>query len=117
MKQPAYILDEPRRTIVLDAMKQVCQYRGWLLYAAHVRSTHVHIVLECDTAPEKAMNDFKAYASRALNTYELVDGTRKRWTRHGSTRGLWRDQDVRDVIRYVVDEQGQPMAVFCGQIP
>jgi hypothetical protein len=58
------------------------------------------------------MNDFKSYASRSLNRL-LHDGAdRKRWARHGSTRWLWKDQDVREAIRYVVEEQGEPMAVF-----
>jgi hypothetical protein len=57
------------------------------------------------------MRDFKAYASRALNR---IEGPRRRWARHGSTRWLWRDQDVRRAIRYIVEEQGEPMAVFVG---
>jgi hypothetical protein len=32
--------------------------------------------------------------------------------RHGSTRRLWRERDVEAAIRYVIDEQGEPMAVF-----
>jgi hypothetical protein len=30
---------------------------------------------------------------------------------------LWKDQNVRDAIRNVVDEQGVPMAVFVGEVP
>lgn len=63
------------------------------------------------------MNDFKAYASRALNRVEGVEGDRRRWARHGSTRWLWKDQDVREAIRYVVEEQGERMAVFVGDVP
>jgi hypothetical protein len=32
--------------------------------------------------------------------------------RHVSTRWLWKDQDVQEAIRYVVEEQGDPMTVF-----
>ena len=63
------------------------------------------------------MNDFKAYTSRALNRLDGDGPGRKRWARHGSTRWLWNDQDVREAIRYVVEEQGEPMAVFLGQVP
>jgi hypothetical protein len=28
------------------------------------------------------------------------------------SRWLWKDQDVREAIRYVIEEQGEPMAVF-----
>ena len=41
----------------------------------------------------------------------------KRWARHGSRRWLGKDQDVLEAIRYVVEEQGEPMAVFlAGQL-
>ena len=63
------------------------------------------------------MNDFKAYASRALNRVEAWEQRRKRWARHGSTRWLWKDQDVRDAVRYVVEGQGEAMAVFLGEVP
>jgi len=41
------------------------------------------------------------------------DGDRvNRWTRHGSTRYLWKEAEVEATIQYVVNEQGLPMAVF-----
>ena len=112
MNQPPYVLDGESRVVVWQALEQVCQHRGWNLLAAHVRSNHVHIVVEAEVVPEKAMNDFKAYASRALNQLGRDESGRRRWARHGSTRWLWKDQDVREAIHYVVDEQGEPMAVF-----
>jgi len=43
----------------------------------------------------------------------LLDGDRvNRWTRHGSTRYLWKEAEVEATIQYVVNEQGLPMAVF-----
>jgi len=71
--------------------------------AAHVRANHVHVIVEADVRPEKVMIDFKAYASRALNRLGREGLDRRRWARHGSTRWLWKDQDVRDAIRYVVE--------------
>ena len=65
--QPPHDLDGDSRAVVLQALEQVRRHRGWNLLAAHVPSNHVHIVVEADVPPEKAMNDFKAYASRALN--------------------------------------------------
>jgi hypothetical protein len=72
----------------------------------------VHIVVEADAHPERIMNDLKSYASRCLNQLGLEEPRRKRWARHGSTRWLWKPQSVSAAIRYVVDEQGEPMAVF-----
>lgn len=58
------------------------------------------------------MNDLKAYAIRSLNRRGRDGLDRRRWAGHGSTRWLWRDQDARDGIRYVVEKQGETMAVF-----
>jgi len=117
MNQPPYKLESESRWAVLRALRDVCSHRGWNLLAAHVRSTHAHVVVEAEALPEKVMNDFKAYASRALNRLERDEPDRRRWARHGSTRWLWTDQDVRDAIRYVIDEQGEPMAVYSGELP
>src|SRR5262249_40856381 len=65
-------------------------------------STHVHVVLQAELPPERVMNILKSYASRALNHLGLDGTDRKRWTRHGSTRYLWRDDDVIHAIEYVV---------------
>ncbi len=112
MSQLAYSLDAVRRNTVLEAIQQVCAHRGWCLLAAHVRSTHVHTVVEAEAPPERIMNDFKAHASRWLNRLNLDDRARKRWTRHGSTRWLWKPAHVSAAIDYVVAGQGEAMAVF-----
>ena len=111
MDQAPYCLDRDRRAAVLDALREVCLQRGWSLWAAHVRTNHVHVVVEADVRPEKVMNAFKSYASRGLNRLEIDGPDRKRWARHGSTRWLWKDEDVQEAIRYVVSGQGEPMEV------
>ena len=68
----------------------------------------MHVIVEAEVLPEKVMNDCKTYASRALNQLDRDEPGRRRWARHGSTRWLWKDQDVREAIRYVVDQQGVP---------
>lgn len=112
MDQPPYELDNPRREIALEAIGEVCAHRGWSLLAAHVRTNHIHCVVHAQSGPERLMNDFKAYASRKLNEVNFDDQNRKRWTRHGSTRYLWKPEEVEAAIRYVVYEQGEPMAAF-----
>ena len=69
--------------------REVCVHRGWSLLAAHVRSNHVHAVVEAEVPPERVMGDFKAYARRRLNSMSRDVPNRKRWARHGSTRWLW----------------------------
>jgi REP element-mobilizing transposase RayT len=116
MKQSAYLLDRDGRAAVLDALREVCAHRGWSLLAAHVRTNHVHTVVEAEAQPEKCMSDFKSYASRILNRLGGDGSDRRRWARHGSTRWLWKDRDVREAIRYVVEEQGEAMAVFVADV-
>lgn len=115
MRYGVYLLNGERRAVVMEALREVCLYRGWILLAAHVRSNHVHVVVEADVGPERVMNDFKAYASRRLNSLGRDEVGRKRWARHGSTRWLRKDLDVRRAIQYVVEEQGEPMAVFVAE--
>ncbi len=115
IKQVPYLLDRDSRATVLQALREICLCRAWTLFAAHVRTTHVHAV-EAPVRPEKVMNDFKSYASRGLNRLGRDGIDRKRWARHGSTRWLWQDQDVRDAIRYVVEQQGEPMGVFVADV-
>ena len=116
MLQLPYVLDSSSREAVLEALKEVCRHRGWTLLALHVRSSHVHVVVEAPIRPEKVLNDFKAYASRSLNFLGFDEPNRKRWAHHGSTRWLWKDQDVQYAIRYVVEGQGEPMAVFRAEV-
>jgi len=112
MDQPPYSMDRSRREAVLAAMVERCSDRRWSLRAAHVRTNHVHLVVDADVRPERIMNDLKSYASRCLNGLGLDEPGRKRWARHGSTRWLWKPQSVSPAIRYVVDQQGDPMVVF-----
>ena len=105
MKQAPYGLDRDSQVAVLEALREVCSHRGWSLLAAHVRTNHVHVVVEAEVQPEKVMNDFKSYASRGLNRLGGGGSDRRRWARHGSTRWWWKNQDVREAIRYVVAAQ------------
>jgi REP element-mobilizing transposase RayT len=112
MDQKPYLLDAVRRVAVLAVLREVCLFRNWGLLAAHVRTIHVHAIVEADVPPEKVMNDFKSYASRKFNRLGCDAPHRKRWARHGSTVWLFEDENIRQAIRYVVEEQGEPMAVF-----
>jgi REP element-mobilizing transposase RayT len=114
MTDPPYRLDDVRRSLVMKAMQSLSSRRGWLLVAAHVRTTHVHVVIEADCDPERVMCALKAQASHCLNESGLERAGLKRWTRQGSTRWLWNERDVATAVRYVVEGQGEAMAVFQG---
>jgi hypothetical protein len=109
MSRDPYLLDKLRSRLVLASIRGVCTFRGWSLLAAHVRMTHVHFVVGGVTLPNRAIADFKAYASRALNA---VEGNQKRWAREGSTRTLRNSRAIQAAVHYVTEEQGEPMAVY-----
>src|SRR5207247_959609 len=104
------------RDIVCKAIVDLTTERGWQLLAALVRSTHVHVVIGTqERDPGRTMSDLKARASRDLNQAGFDRAQRKRWTRHGSTRHLFRDEDVEGKIRYTLDEQGERMAWYAKE--
>ena len=45
---------------------ELCAQKGWWLAALHARTTHPHLVVDADVAPERILQACKAYASRAL---------------------------------------------------
>ena len=108
-KHPADTLGVEERAVVLEAIRQHAGYRGWVLHAAHVRSNHVHVVVDAAVRPEKVMTQFKGRASRALNRSERREGG---WARHGSTRYLWETGEVDAAVEYVAHQQGPAMAVY-----
>jgi REP element-mobilizing transposase RayT len=103
MDQLPYQLDKPRRQAVLEAIVNRCTQADWNLRAAHVRQNHVHIIVDSQQTPEFVMTQLKSAASRRLNRLGFDDRTRKRWSRHGSTRMLWDHESVRTAIRYVLN--------------
>lgn len=115
LRQPPYLLDEARRAVVLRTLLEVASNRGWHIWAAHVRSNHVHAVVTADATPERVMSDFKAYASRCIRKAFREDGDRDRWTQHGSTRWLNRPDELEACISYTLDQQGEPMAFHDGR--
>ena len=112
MKSKPYTLDEAARNVVLAAIRQHAEFRGWSLLAVHVRSNHVHVVVAGEATPERMMTEFKAYASRALNA---LDSVSHRWTRHGSTLWLKAEDSICRAVEYVVEEQGDLMSVWCAE--
>ena len=111
MSEPPYRLNPQARELTLHAVQEVCAHKGWSLYAAHVRGNHVHIVVAAKQPPEVMMSTFKSYATRALKGIEAPSRT-KRWSRHGSTRWLWKTEEVKEAVSYVLHGQGEPMACY-----
>ena len=109
-KGQPFLLDGPDRQTAANSIREVCRYRNWLLLALHIRTNHVHAVIDANTTVSAILHDFKSYATRALSQ---ADGrTIPRWSRHGSTRYLWTPEQVNAAIDYVINEQGHPMETY-----
>jgi REP element-mobilizing transposase RayT len=102
---PPMSLSPEQRRVVSETIAEVCAHRAWTPHAASVRTNHVHVVLSAECAPERVMNDLKAWSTRRLRDARLIPPQRRVWSRHGSTRYLWTGDDVAAACRYVAEEQ------------
>lgn len=109
LKHPPVILDIAQRAAVESAIREVCLFRKYDLYALQVRTNHVHCVVVSGDTPEKAMTTFKSDATRRLRTEGLVHPDTTVWSRHGSTLYLWSDNEVERALDYVVNGQGDDL--------
>lgn len=103
LKNPAITLNRSQRAVVEKAIREVCEYRSYVLHAVNVRTNHVHSVVSASCKPEHVMDSFKAYATRHLRKAGLLDQDDKLWARHGSTPYLWTDEQLQKAIEYVID--------------
>lgn len=51
----------------------------------------------------------KARATRIMRERGLVDAEATVWARHGSTRMVWKTDDLAEVVDYVLFRQGAPL--------
>jgi REP element-mobilizing transposase RayT len=114
MSEEAVRLGAAEREATLSEIQRTCVYREWTLHAAHIRTTHLHVIVTAPTPPEKVMGELKAYASRALN--DQFGHRMRRWARHASTVWLWDDARVRKAMDYVVLSQGKPMTLYVNPL-
>ena len=106
LKTGAILLTSGQKAIVEAAIREVCQYRNWVLHAVNARMNHVHSVVSARRAPEDVMNNFKSYATRRLREAGALAQDVRPWSRHGSTPYLWTEEQVARAVDYVVNGQG-----------
>ncbi|MFQ5463999.1 MAG: transposase [Phycisphaerae bacterium] len=102
-------LDNKRRDVVRRTIVEVCTHRGWHLHALNVRTNHLHVVVSAPCTPERVMNDLKSWATRRLREGGLLDDRQSPWTKHGSTRYLWKPVHLAAACRYVLEGQGRDL--------
>lgn len=109
LKHSPIRLDARMRSAVATAINQVCDFREYRLIALQVRTNHGHCVVSANAKPEFVMNSFKSYATRKLVSSGLIAAKTKVWSRHGSTRYLWTEEQIAAAAEYVVNGQSDEL--------
>ena len=115
MLHSAIVFDARQRPLIEQAIREVCRFRRYRLFAINIRTNHVHSVVSASCKPELVMNSFKSYATRALREFGVLPGGTKPWSRHGSTRYLWKEWQVEAAINYVNHGQGDALPTFLDE--
>src|SRR5437899_1237064 len=84
MTEEAVLLEMAHAEAVAEQLRETAAHRGWRLLALAVMANHIHVVVGApgDPDPEKLLGDFKAWATRRLNTG--WDRREHWWTQSGS---------------------------------
>ena len=106
-------LDAKQRQATESAIRETCAVRKWWLRAINVRTNHVHLVVSLGTAKaDRALNAFKAYATRKMREEACWFSERSPWADKGSKRRLWNERSVEKAIDYVMNGQGDDLPDF-----
>ena len=107
--EPVY-LNARQRTVIKQAIKDVCSKRNWFNYAINVRTNHAHIVVASHGRRSSVfLNAFKSNATRSMREAGLWPYKYSPWADKGSQRKLWNDRDLAYATNYVEHEQGEDL--------
>lgn len=98
--------------IIEEAIKEVCEFRRYKLWAVNVRTNHAHVVVSAGARPEPIADSFKSYSTRKLRQTGLIAKDVHPWARGKSRRYLWKSEHVQRAIHYVLYEQGEAIPDF-----
>jgi REP element-mobilizing transposase RayT len=115
LKSEPLILDATQRHSIDLAIREVCVNREWHLHAVNVRTNHVHTVVSIGIGkPERALNAFKAYATRRMRRDGNWRGVHNPWADKGSQRYLWTERSLALAIDYMINGQGGELPDLSG---
>lgn len=107
LKSEPFLMNAKARSVVEAAIREVCEFRVWRLYAIHIRTNHGHVVIPSNNiVPDRALRDFKAYSTRALRNVGLWLHDHSPWVDGGSKRYIWTPEGISNTCDYVVNRQG-----------
>ena len=104
---------------LIEQFLETSAHRNWLVIAASVMTTHVHIVVTVpgDPAPKTLLQSFKSYGSRVLNERWGQPASGTWWTESGSKRKLPNENSVRAATRYVYHQPGYLARYIHPEVP
>jgi REP element-mobilizing transposase RayT len=105
MKGEAVLLITQDRVTVEAAIREHCQFRGWVLHAANARSNHVHAVVSADVRPQTVRDQLKANCTRRLREQPEPLNVPRTWARGGDCELLDKDEDIEAAVLYVTEAQ------------
>ena len=112
-KESAFLMNVHERQTVLQSIIDTCQCSSWYLHAAHVRTNHVHIVMQAQKDPGQVAVSLKAYATRYLKKSNPELNREQYWARGSSEGHLFESTQLLRAIQYTIEEQGKEMALYC----
>ena len=77
----------------------------------HVRTNHVHGVVDAVDPHSLVVRDWKCYASRLLRKNGQEPATRIFWTHGGSARKIATARELVRAVDYVLNGQGEAMEI------
>ena len=95
--------DGYQRPVVKNAIREVCVYRRYELFALQARTIHFHCVTFSADKPAMMINLSKSYSTRRLRENNLISPDQKVWSRHGSRNSIWAEKHIKTAIDYVVN--------------
>jgi REP element-mobilizing transposase RayT len=74
LKSEAISLNSFQRKIVEETIREVCEFRDWVLHAINVRTNHFHTVVSTgNPSADSALNAFKSYSTKKLKENDCWD--------------------------------------------
>src|SRR5690606_7459946 len=90
------VLDAVQRQIVRGTIIKHCDLRRWRLFALHVRSNHVHVVVKANKSIEQASNELKGWPKRILGEHGFKP--QKVWTGGSSKVFIFTENKLKEKI-------------------
>jgi REP element-mobilizing transposase RayT len=106
LNYPVIRLHSNWQRIVEATIVKHCEIRNWHLWAKNCRTNHVHAVVTArgyDGAT--VLDQFKAYAPRALRRDSEVFSGRPVWTEYGDWDCLYTEDELEAAVLYVTEGQ------------